>query len=395
MSFLKGLGVSILSFLLFLSLSVFGLAFALNSTVLSADFATSELNKLDVSAIVEDVFVEQNPEEGLESALVTAISEAEPIIKEQVNVAIYEIYDYLKGKTEDLDLALTLKNTVLSSDFMVSVVDELDMSSIVKEPLSDKIAKEIPADSQYITQYLDDSLDEVITELKPWMKQQISAAAGPLTDYLLGNSQSFNVAISWGPVIESLRDHLQSAFLQSPPPEFAMLSRAQLEQKFTELYQQFSAQMPSTFTLDESLFGDTPPNLADGLAEAEKALGNARQYVHYFQLGYPLLIVFMVLLVAGIALINRNVRVTTRSLGVTALIDGVIGFVGIVVGGKFLESLLAQIDAPASLQAWMPQLAGDLLSPMKMFSIGVMVAGVVLIIVSIVYRRKASSGTVS
>jgi len=70
MGFLKGLAVSLLSFLLFLSLSAFGLAIMLNSTILNPDFVTSQLDRLDISSLAEEIINEQNPEEEFGSALV-------------------------------------------------------------------------------------------------------------------------------------------------------------------------------------------------------------------------------------------------------------------------------------------------------------------------------------
>ena len=59
MNFLKGLALGLLGVILFLSLTVFGLAFMVNSTALSPKFITSELDKLDVSSLAEELITEQ------------------------------------------------------------------------------------------------------------------------------------------------------------------------------------------------------------------------------------------------------------------------------------------------------------------------------------------------
>ncbi len=69
MKFLKGLALTLLSFLLFLSLSIFSLAFLLNSTVLNAGFITSELDRLEVSPLVAEIISEQMPAEELPEEL--------------------------------------------------------------------------------------------------------------------------------------------------------------------------------------------------------------------------------------------------------------------------------------------------------------------------------------
>jgi len=65
MNFLKGLALSLLSLLLFLSLSVFGLALTLNQTVLNPDFIVSEIDRLDISSLAEEFISEEiAPDEG-------------------------------------------------------------------------------------------------------------------------------------------------------------------------------------------------------------------------------------------------------------------------------------------------------------------------------------------
>jgi len=59
MKFLKGLALFILSSLLFLSLSIFGIVFMLNQTILNPDFVVSQVNKLDIASIAGDMLSEQ------------------------------------------------------------------------------------------------------------------------------------------------------------------------------------------------------------------------------------------------------------------------------------------------------------------------------------------------
>jgi hypothetical protein len=389
MGVLKGVVVGLLSFLLFLSLSVFGVAFAANSTILNPSFVTSELDRLDVSSMVEELVMEQTTEDEIEDALINTIDKVEPMVKAQVGTIIDDIYDYLLGESENLDLAITLKNTLLSSDFILSLVDELDVSSLADEFLSEQLAEEIPPGMDYLEQYLDESLPGIIEELEPWLKEQISVAAGPIADYLLGESRSLSIAIPSGPVMESLKDVLWDAFSQSPPFEYAGLSLVQLERQFNEVYQEFIDQFPPTFEFDESFIGtEVPETIAEAITDAEDVLGQTKQHVSTYQLGYKLLIGFMVLLVLCIILINRNVKITIRSLGITSLIYGAIEFGGLFAAKHFGLAQLPEFDLPSAFQEWLPQFASNLLSPLQMFTIGMMAVGVVLIIVSVVYKRK-------
>jgi len=63
MKVLKGLALSLLSFLLFLSLSIFGLALTLNLTILNPDFTVSELDRLDIPSLTKDLLSQQIPQD--------------------------------------------------------------------------------------------------------------------------------------------------------------------------------------------------------------------------------------------------------------------------------------------------------------------------------------------
>ncbi|MDD5038773.1 MAG: hypothetical protein PHN78_05595 [Dehalococcoidales bacterium] len=388
MKFLKNLVLSLLSFLLFLSLSIFGLAFMLNRTVLNPTFVTAELDRLDISTLVDEILTEQTPGE-FKAALVSSIDELEPRLKEELDTAIYSIYDYLLGKNQSLDLALTLKNTFLNRDFIVSVVDRLDMSVLIQDLLSNQITGQVPAE---LGPYVQDALDKVIPELKPWIEEQVSAAADPIAGYLLGESQDLNVVIFLGPLKESLRTNIREAFLESPPSELAGISQAELEQYFDQFYEEFSAQLPPALEINESWFGtQLPSDIAQALTKAENILEQVKQYVSYYQLGYKVLIGFMVLLILGIIFIIGQVRGATRSLGTTFLTYGALEYAGIFATKYFIGTQLPLPDIPLSLQTWFSQFLDNIMAPLQTLSLGFIIGGIVLILVSFIYKPHQSS----
>ena len=89
MNFLKGLALTILTFLLFFSLTVFGTLFTLNSTLLNPDFVSAQVDKLDVAALFKEMTATQIsgqiPSEAafFEEALYGTIADNEPWLKEQ------------------------------------------------------------------------------------------------------------------------------------------------------------------------------------------------------------------------------------------------------------------------------------------------------------------------
>lgn len=294
MTFLKNLALSLLSFLLFLSLSIFASAFMLDKTLLNPDFVISELNRLDISSLAGEFLSEQIPQE---------------------------------------------------------------------EP------------------YLAEVIDETIADLEPWMKEEMSTAIYSGYDYLMGRTESLNLAISTEPVKDSLQENLREAFLASPPPELQGAPSYVKEQYFNELYQQLAGNIPPTVEFTES---SLPP---DVLAMLEQV----RQALSYSQLVYKALIGLMVLCALGIFLISRNVKHTTRSIGTPILVSGIIGYASIFALGYFnvVEQMMGMTgDIPAWLQTWMTQFMDNLMAPMKTFSLALLITGVVLIVISIVYRRR-------
>ena len=124
MQFLKGLAITLLSLLLFLSLSVFSLVFMLNQTFLNPDFVVSQMNKLDLSSLVRETGIidqfsqqigqdigQQFPQARalVRGVLNNTMADLEPWIKEKTNEVIYATYDYLIGKSQSLSLVISLE----------------------------------------------------------------------------------------------------------------------------------------------------------------------------------------------------------------------------------------------------------------------------------------------
>ncbi len=364
----------------------------LNSTILNPRFITSELDRLNVSSLAEELLSEQPPEgefpEELRTALVNNIPKVEPLVKEKVSAATYSIYDYLLGKSQNIDLALTLRNSLLSTDFAVSLADKLNISSLARDFLSKQLTEKMPEE---VKQYVAESLDKVTIEHKPWLKEQVSAAADPTLDYLVGKNKGLNIVISLEPVKQSLKDALREAFLKSPPRKLAGVAQAEQEQYSNQFSQEVSAQIPPTFEINEGLLGtDTPAKIAEALAEAEGKLEQARQVIGYFQPLYKALIGFMLILVLGIILINHQVKGAIRGLGTTFLTYGAFEYVGIFIAKHFAGTRLPLSEMPSSLQTWLPQFLDNLLAPLQIFSLGLLIGGIVLIVVSLVYQPPQS-----
>lgn len=392
MNFLKGLTLALLSFLLFLSITIFGFAVTLKYTVMSPEFITAQLDKLDTTSLAREMIQDQVrrqeiPEE-LGATLVNTITKLDPLVKEQISTATHSVYNYLLGESQSLDLALILNDTVLSSDLIASAVHEIDVAPLMSDFLRKKVQENVPPELEgLMAQYLDDIIDGTITDLKPWLEEQIIAASDPAVAYLLGRSPSFSYEIPLDPVKASLKENVWQIISESPPPLLSAIPAELLEPFFDALWADVAQKLPSTYDLNESLFGTEIRTQINGaLSQAEGALEQAREYVGYFQLGYQVLIGFMILLILGIVLINRRLRSITRDLGTIFVAYGAFEYGGILAGRYFGLPKLEQIPMPTQFQSWLPQVVSDFLSPLEMFSLGLLIGGAVLLVVSFIVK---------
>jgi len=395
----------------------------LRDTFFNSEFVADLIDRLDLPSLTEGVLSQMDmdfPEE-FNTALVNTIASLEPLIKEQVIAATDPVFDYLLGETQSLDLEAILRNTLLNSGFIVSLINNLDVSNLAAEFYEDQLTGLIPEEMQFLSAYLDDAIEE----LEPAIKEELKAAAVPITDYLLGESQSLNVEIPFEPVIADLEELLRGYFETWLPVEYAGMSQNELDQLFDDYYDQLVGIIPPSFTLDEELIGtEMPEQIAGAINSGEDSLLQLRQeitaelvdssgiqqarqdiseiitdiedeleeykpYVGYFLLGYRLLMAFIVLLIIGIVLINRQVKDICRSLGITFLTYGALELAGTFVAKYFFRNQLLKsnlYDIPVSLQGIPEQIFSDFLSPLLFLSIGFTVAGIVMIIVSFVYQ---------
>jgi len=490
---LKGFGSGILGFFLFIFLIVFGVAFTVNSTALSSNFISSQLDEIDVSSLVQDMFTEEMDESDIPEELMTAvvdavdkleapvkvqfrafiddvydyilgkrnepdlapalrntflssafvdsvlaeldlvalaeeviseqtgeqefstefqtaildsISEYEFEIKEKISAASDPIFDYLLGETPNIDLAHIIRHDILTSDFVVTLLEGLDISSMALEFLGGELTLDVPEDLEFLT----DEIDDAIADFEAMVKEEIGNSTDQILDYLLGERASFSITISLTPIIDDLEDSLREAFMEQLPPEYADMSQSELDQLFDDGFAEFSAGLPSNFELDETMLPDEVTtqftaaladaedelenirdDIAEAIADVEEVLEETREYVSWFQLGYKILIGLIVLLIIGIVLIYREVKGATLTLGIIFLIYGVIHFAGVMIARYFGEKQWPPGGLPAQLDPILWRAANDVVAPLQWFSLGLLIVGAVLIAVSIVYPRLRPS----
>ena len=191
---MKTLGIVLLSFLLFILLSVFGLAFTINQIALTPGFITGVVKDIAFSQTARDILEDQesNLDEDLPQELVDAIfdtlDQIELVLKENFNIAVRDTYDYVLGKANAPNLQEILGDSFMNAQFVESVLEKIDLSRIVDEAM-----KEHTTSSGEPEDTLEKSLLTTLDKLEPTIKKKVVAASDPIFKYLLSQTQTINL----------------------------------------------------------------------------------------------------------------------------------------------------------------------------------------------------------
>ena len=104
------------------------------------------------------------------------------------------------------------------------------------------------------------------------------------------------------------------------------------------------------------------------------------------------MIALILVAIGGIVLIKRDVKKSSRFLGIFFLIFGVIEYIGVLITKSVSEDRIpSDIDLPTAVQSWLPQFIDNALGPLEMLAIGFVIIGTVLVVISILYKRSAAT----
>jgi hypothetical protein len=228
----------------------------------------------------------------------------------------------------------------------------------------------MPEDQPLMTEVV----EKTLTDLEPWLKEQLPIVIQGGYAYLKGGEE-LNIIIPLGQVKDTLKENLTQAIRESPPPELEGASSSEIEDFASQAWIEMNKQMqiPEQFEINESLL---EPEMLVQIQQVKEIIG-------YVQLSYKALIGLVILLILIIALIQWwQAKAITRCAGISFDIAGVISLVGAIVSKNFILQSL-QLDIPPEIGAKLPQLISDFLSPLQIYSIGILIAGILLIVLSI------------
>lgn len=390
--FFKIAGVTIIGTLLFVSLFIFGLAFTVNQTALNPNFVTSEVNRLEL-APVANYLVAQNITGSLLNLsgidLSNTITKLEPSLTPKIDASINSVYDYLLSKRENLDLAAILRSNLLSTDFVAAVIDDIDVTTLIKPLVHDQVSQWVPSEVGFLIPYVNTSVDQTLASEEPTIKELLNNAAAPIADYLSGQKNEFSISIPTQPFIDGLKATLLKDIGESTIPELAQLPTGTVEAVFNQVFDSLS--FPASIEINQNMIGaDISGNVKTALSQAENSLTQFRTGISNFQFWYIVLIVLIILLCASVFLIYREIKGATRMLGSIFLAYAIVELIFFLLISNIVDAQLGKLLAstPVQLKQWVGQTMNDFLYPLQMLSIGFLIAGAVLIAVSFVFRPR-------
>lgn len=388
MKALKVIILAVLSLLLFLCLTAFGVVFTANATILNRDFLPRELDRLEMAPLLTDAVELGAPDApaNIRNAAAQAVAKLEPEVKAQFKAANYKVYAYLLGQSDTIDLSQVIKDTILSKSLVTEVENDADVLTLVRQTVRNELAALIPPGQQQLTTYL----DQAMPSLDPWIRQQIDSTTGPMVNYLVGDSNTLHVVISLDQMKSILQTSARTAFMKSPPTQLAGATQAQLDSIFGQYYNQFAAQIPASITIDPSTLGlGSSSSMAQTLADMESGLSDARAAISRFRVYFLLLVLGILLLIAAIFLVHRELRGPMRDIGIIFLTYGFLEFVGVLLGSYFFgRTNIAGL--PVTMRSWLPGVYWDVFRPLLILTGVLAIVGVGMIILSLLYRRRSS-----
>jgi hypothetical protein len=275
-----------------------------------------------------------------------------------------------------LGLVISVNLTVLNPDFVTDELDKLDVYPVLIEQAKTQLPGQ-----EFIS---DEIVDELVVELTPWFEEQADAAVYSLYAYLQGE-QELNVVVSLEPVRAVVKEKAREVVLTLLPPELQGAAQSQIDAFLEEVYQGIDEVIPATFQLNEASVGQ----------QVVAQLEQVREVVGYINTAYKILIAVAVLLVVLIALAHWwQPSPIMRSIGITFILVGVAGIVGSLIDVWLVHALSRLVGGSAmflGLEAKLPQLAADLVAPVRMYGIGFLSGGIVLLIISFLFRTPKIS----
>ncbi|MFA5451663.1 MAG: hypothetical protein WC231_06715, partial [Dehalococcoidales bacterium] len=247
----------ILSVLLFISLGVLAGGIAIDRTILNARFINVGIEKIDLPAVIEEMIISEPGVEipiDIGNALIKVAASSEGEIKTRIGRAVNELYDYIKGEENQLNLADLLRRSILVDEILYAFIDELNIISPLQEISQEMIDKYAPGELKVFAD-LPSIIEKTVQGNELLVKNQLKNVIGGIAEYLTGGQDSSSAKIDMSPLIDDLGQSLQDIFVASPPKYLEGSNEQQVIAEFNRLFEQFASSVPVDIDINEEILG--------------------------------------------------------------------------------------------------------------------------------------------
>jgi hypothetical protein len=278
-----------------------------------------------------------------------------------------------------LGLITSLNLTVLDADFVTAELEKLDVYSTIIDQARTLVPSQPFIDTKMI--------DELAVELEPWLQEQADTVIHAVYGYLKeGRNLSLNISLET--VRVAVKEKVAAAVADAPPALLQGATQSQIDAYLSQIYAGIDDAIPSNFVIDGMVAATA---LKIPLVPIKTAIG-------YIETAYGALISAAIILVLLITLaLWWQPKPIARSAGITLILVGVVCTLGPLLNYilvQFLSQAIGSFGVLTGLQIKLPQLVSDLTAPVRSYGIGFLVAGIALVVVSVLLtstRRSPSN----
>ena len=266
---------------------------------------------------------------------------------------------------------ITLENTILNPAFIISEMEKLDAYSIIADEISLQLKDQLPTEVPYV----EEIIDETITELEPWLREQVNLVIYDGFSYLKGK-QELHIIIPLEEVRERIKEKVNGIVLESLPPELKGIPQEMVQFFLSQICIEIDNQIPEQIEINETLLG----------TEVTAQLHQAQQIVGYIEIGDIILISLVALLILLIALLRRwRLKSIARYSGVPFIVAGASTLIATLFAGSLISGVIPA-EIPHEITSFLPVLVGDLISPLQIYSLVILAIGIVLLVLSFILK---------
>jgi hypothetical protein len=269
-----------------------------------------------------------------------------------------------------LGIAVAVNSTLLNPQFMIDEIEKLDINTAAQQILQETLPSEA---APYLPAIID-----TFAENKVWISSQVEYSINRFYDYILGRTSTFSIEISTEQFTQGLFENLTETYAQLPPSEQGL--------PLDQIQQQIAAEIPSTIRFTQE---NIPSDAWQTIQQAKEIVGLTRTI-------YIGLIIFSLALIALIILITRRFKSATLSLGIIFLVAGVANLSALIITQQVAPGSIPLGDLPTQIQIWLKQVIIDYITPWKIYSMVVLVLGILLLTTSFfLFRQQAQKSEIA